>query len=292
MSSRTLRLLLAVTAVGTVGAASVAPAASADTGPTGRDGRSAVGLAGDALVRFDTARPDRVTRIGPITGLEQADTTVVGIDRRVQDGELYAVGRGGGLYTVDDRAAATKIGQLSVALDGASFGVDFNPAANALRIVSDTGQNLRQPFAATPLAATVEDTPLTNPATPPATGTVAARGVTAAAYTNNDADDATSTTLFVLDTVLDRVAVQSPANGGTLAPTGKLPVDIGPDSGLDIGGTTSHGRTTADRAYAVVDRDGTPRLWTVDLLSGAATSPGTLAAPVTDIAVALDEPRE
>ena len=32
-------------------------------------------------------------------------------------------------------------------LEGENFGVDFNPAANALRIVSDTGQNLRQPFA-------------------------------------------------------------------------------------------------------------------------------------------------
>jgi hypothetical protein len=30
-----------------------------------------------------------------------------------------------------------------VALQGTRFGVDFNPAANRLRVISDLGQNLR-----------------------------------------------------------------------------------------------------------------------------------------------------
>ena len=33
--------------------------------------------------------------------------------------------------------------QLTIPLDGTVFGVDFNPAADRLRIISDTGQNLR-----------------------------------------------------------------------------------------------------------------------------------------------------
>ena len=36
---------------------------------------------------------------------------------------------------------------LTVGLDGDFFGVDFNPAAKRLRIISNTGQNLRTPFA-------------------------------------------------------------------------------------------------------------------------------------------------
>ena len=39
-------------------------------------------------------------------------------------------------------ATATFVNALSVPLMGTSFGVDFNPAADRLRIVSDLGQNL------------------------------------------------------------------------------------------------------------------------------------------------------
>jgi uncharacterized protein DUF4394 len=173
-----------------------------------------------------------------------------------------------------------------VPLDGTSFGVDFNPAANALRIVSDTGQNLRQPFAV-PDAPTAVDTALTNPAVAPATGTVPATGVTAAGYTNNDVEAATATTLFDLDTVLDRVAVQSPANAGALAPTGTLPADIGPDAGLDVHSTLAGGRAVDNDAYATVGVGGERRLWAVDLLSGAAVDRGMFPVPVVDLAVQL-----
>jgi hypothetical protein len=39
--------------------------------------------------------------------------------------------------------------------------------------------------------------------------------VTGAAYTNNDDDPVTATTLFVLDTSRNQVAIQSPANAGS-----------------------------------------------------------------------------
>ena len=82
--------------------------------------------------------------------------------------------RAGGVYTIDDGRRGHQGQATEVELDGQNFGVDFNPAANALRIISDTGQNLRQPFAdAAPRPPT--DKALTNPATPPATGTVPAR---------------------------------------------------------------------------------------------------------------------
>jgi hypothetical protein len=66
--------------------------------------------------------------------------------------------------------------------------------------------------------------------TPPPT----ALGVTGAAYTNNDADPNTGTTLFDIDSTLDQVSIQSRPASGQLAATGKLGVDTGPAVGSDI----------------------------------------------------------
>lgn len=76
-------------------------------------------------------------------------------------------------------------------------------------MVSNTGQNLCQPFA-TPGAATVADGRLR---TPPTAGTTT--GVTGAAYTNNDLDPVRATTLYDLATATNQVVIQSPANAGT-----------------------------------------------------------------------------
>lgn len=206
--------MTAVAALVAAGALAVPTGAYAHSSSKG--GPDAVGLAkaGSALVRFDTDRPDKAKKAREIRGLS-GDTALVGIDRRVQNGKLYGVGDQGGIYTVSRSSGkATKVGQVSVALQGTSFGVDFNPAANALRIISNTGQNLRQPVGATdgPTSATVVD------------GTLAYLGVTATG----------PTTLFDLDTTFDQVAIQSPANAGSLAATGKLGVDTGVDAGFDI----------------------------------------------------------
>lgn len=131
--------------------------------------------------------------------------------------------------------------QLTVTLAGRSFGVDFNPAANRLRVISDTGQNLRHNIddPAAPRTTTA-DTPLTNPTTPPTT----AKGVTGAAYTNNDLNPATSTSLFDIDTTNDRISLHSPANSGTLAPTGNLGVNAGFDIYYSHRTQTNHGFAT------------------------------------------------
>jgi hypothetical protein len=207
------------------------------------------------LVRFDASDPRRSRDLGRVKGLADGDS-LVGIDYRVQNGLLYGVGLKGVIYTISTRSAvATMVGQLTVPLQGTSFGVDFNPAANRLRVISDTGQNLRHnlddPMGAPPAGTTASDGTLTYP---PAT--TPAAGVTGAAYTNNDLDATTATTLFDLDTMQDQVAVQSPANNGTLAPTGKLAVDAGPVAGLDIYSRIRGGRTQSNVAYAALQVGG------------------------------------
>ncbi len=106
----------------------------------------------------------------------------------MQDGKLYGVGNGGGVYTIDpSTAAAVFVNSLTVPLAGTFFGVDFNPAADRLRIISDTGQNLAHNV----IAAGVTAANATLTYTPPPASPVAALGLTAAAYTNNDLNQPT-----------------------------------------------------------------------------------------------------
>lgn len=285
------RKTIAAVAIAVAAALSAPAFASADGGdPHDGDHKghvlSAVGLTSDQrLVDFMVDRPGKIKSIGKVSGLT-TDTKIVGIDFRVQNEVLYGVGDKGGVYTLSTgNAKAIKVSQLTVALSGTRFGVDFNPAANRLRVVSDTGQNLRHNLddAAAPLVTTV-DGPLTNPTTPPST----AMGVTGAAYTNNDLNAATATSLFDIDTVNDRVSLQSPANAGTLAPTGNLGVNAGPDAGFDIYFSAKRG---TNEGFAALNTGGAFRLYGVNVLTGAARDLGAFPnnRQVTDLALPLDQ---
>ena len=277
MKIRRAAVAIAAVSVGALGV----PVAAFATGSGSADATGLVG--GTTLVRFDTDRPAKARRVGAVRGLV-GDTALVGIDRRVQNGKLYGVGNQGGIYTLNTTTTrATKRGQLSVALAGTAFGVDFNPAANALRVISNTGQNLRQPFGTTvgPTAPTVVDGALNYMA-------VTATGVTGAAYTNNDLDADTATSLFDLDTALDQVALQSPANSGALAATGKLGVDAASDAGFDIYSDLVRGKTASVRGFATLRVGERTGLYSVDLLTGDADLEGHLPYAVTDLAVDLD----
>src|SRR5204863_9373250 len=139
------------------------------------------------LLSFNVATPAVVTDLEAITGLTGSES-IIGFDFRPSNGLLYLVtkdtGSGAGkVYTVDTATAvATPLGVLSAdpadskapytTLNGTNFGVDFNPAADRLRIVSESGQNLRVNV----------DTRLV---TTDADLNGAATAATAAAYTNN-----------------------------------------------------------------------------------------------------------
>jgi hypothetical protein len=237
------------------------------------------------LIRFKEDQPKLAKTIGPVTGLT-GDSTLVGIDFRPATAALYGVGNAGGIYTIDQQtAAASKVSQLSVGLDGSSFGVDFNPAVDRLRIVSDTGQNLRHDVN-TSAGPTTVDSSLTYPPT-------AAAGIAGAAYTNNDADPGTGTTLFDLDSMLDQVAVQSPANSGQLASTGKLGLDVTSTIGLDIYSALKNGTTDALRALASLEPVTGSRiaLYRISLLGGRAEEIGMFRPSdrVVDLAIPLDQ---
>jgi hypothetical protein len=82
-------------------------------------------------------------RIGTITNVQGA---VLGIDIRPADGKLYALANeGGSLYTINPAdASATLVSNLSPAIgSGGSNKIvfDFNPVADAIRLISPNGQN-------------------------------------------------------------------------------------------------------------------------------------------------------
>jgi Domain of unknown function (DUF4394) len=291
-------LLLAALLVVGLGATATIPISANDpaatqTSPTRRDppGRArtaqpflVVGLTDDQqLVAFASNTPRKLTSLGPIRGLA-GDRRLVGLDCRVTNHTAYGLGDAGGIYTLRlADATATKVSQLTVPLSGRAFDIDFNPAANRLRIISDSGQSLRHnlddPTGTPPVGGTVADTPLS---IPPATQ--AASGISGAAYYNNDLDPATATTLFVLDPGRDQVAIQSPANAGTLAATGTLGVDAEGDAGFDIhyapGGASADGR-----GLAALKVNGAWRMYEVELLTGRARLVGAFPASrqVTDL---------
>jgi len=251
-----------------------------------------VGITDDQrIVAFLAANPRNQLVIGKVSGLA-GDASLVGIDYRVQNGKLYGVGNSGGIYTVSTRTArATKVSQLTVALRGTAFGVDFNPAANRLRVISDAGQNLRHniddPNGAPAAGVTAEDGTLTYP---PATA--AASGVTAAAYTNNDLDPNTATTLFDLDSTLDQIAIQSPANAGSLAPTGKLGVDAATGAGFDIfSPLDDKGTSTGTIGLATIQVGGQYGLYRIGTLTGKASLIGAFPdrRQVVDIAIPINQ---
>jgi hypothetical protein len=280
---------------GVVAAAVVAAASTAifvgNTGGAAAAAPSlpAFGLVGDGMTMsaFKTNTPNVLDWVADIVGFSGCDTKLVGVDIRPANNVLYGVGNCGGVYTIpfwpgsDAQMHITKVGQLTVALAGASFGVDFNPAVDRLRIISDTGQNLRHDVVGN---TTIKDMPLTLNGAP-------ATGVTAAAYTNNDNNADTVTTLFDIDTYNDQVAIQAPANNGTLNPTGKLGVAAGTNAGADIFADLSGGKTISNTAFAtLLPSGGRQSFYMVDPLTGAATLVGTFPsiAPVTDVAVMLD----
>jgi hypothetical protein len=250
-------------------------------------GLRAFGITGDGtlMATFTTDRPTVLDWVRVVTGLV-GDQKLIGIDYRVQDGLMYGVGDKGGIYTIKTPptttdVVVTKVSQLNVALYGTTFDIDFNPAADRLRVISDNGQNLRHNLND---HTTVEDAILT---TPPATGPT--RGVTAAAYTNNDLNGASATTLFDIDTRADQVVIQAPANNGTLSPTGSLTINAGPDAGLDIFSILTNGKATSNTAFASLTpySSSTPSLYSINLLTGEATSVGQFPLNITDLAITL-----
>jgi hypothetical protein len=207
------------------------------------------------LLIFNPLNPVLISK--PITGL-QAGETLLGIDFRPLNGQLYALGSSSRLYSINtSNGVAMPIGSgsFSPLLSGSEFGFDFNPTVDRIRVTSNSGQNLRL-HPDTGVVA-VND-PNLNPGTPT---------VTASAYTNNFAGAGT-TTLYNIESSMGNNAmlyIQNPPNNGTLVPVGTLGIQVESANGFDIGGMSG-------MAYALLRSGGTTRIYNINLTTGAANA--------------------
>ncbi|MBD8565356.1 DUF4394 domain-containing protein [Oxalobacteraceae sp. CFBP 8763] len=217
------------------------------------------------LISFDRAAPATIRTNVLVTGLQSGEN-LVGIDMRPADGMLYGVGSTGRLYTLDPvTGAATNKSRLAAdaadttdaftALAGTNFGVDFNPMADRLRIVSNTGQSLRINV---DTGATTTDGSIN--------GGAANTAISASAYTNSFAGTG-STTLFGIDAANNTLYTQNPPNNGTLANPVPLGIVAGAVNGFDIDARTNMG-------YMVATVGGARNLYGVNL--AATSAPATL----------------
>jgi Domain of unknown function (DUF4394) len=231
-----------------------------------------VGLTADnKLVKIDTATMSASQPMA-ISGADQ----IVGIDVRPADGKLYGLTAAGQLVVIDHTSGkATPGSTLSqkVAL-GPRPVVDFNPAADRLRVIAADGQSLRINVDD---GATTVDKPLNFDAADANTGKKPM--VAAGAYTNSS-KGAKSTELFHVDGGTGVLVLQSPPNDGVLKTRGAVGVPNLGDAVMDID-NEAEGKNTA---YLIAGG----ALYTVDLTTGKATQVGTVKGmngKLVDIAV-------
>lgn len=241
------KVRLAVTAVAAVAClALAAPSAFADelvaTQPDSND-----------LFYFESDAPEDVDR-ETLSGLDEGEN-LLGLDVRPSTGGLYVLGDHGNIYVVNTLSnTALKVASLPIELDAADrnvkFGVNFNPVADRLRIVTNDDENFN---------------------VDPATGAVTVEGkiqydnqdhespsVVAAAYTLPPAGQ--PTTLYAVDQNRDGLYKVLPPASGVLSDREALDIDPSQVTGLDIG---------HDAGGFLVTRDGsTSKLFHLDVVTG------------------------
>ncbi|MFM9880220.1 MAG: DUF4394 domain-containing protein [Burkholderiaceae bacterium] len=218
------------------------------------------------LISFNRVTPGTLVGDINVTGLASGET-LLGIDVRPATNTLYGLGSAGGIYTIEpSTGVATRITGLVnaaanavafTALSGTSFGVDFNPAADRLRVISNTGQNLRINVTT---GETFNDLPIS-----PAVASVSASGYT------NAFPGAASTRLFNLNLTTNTVDLQDPPNNGTLVTGPTLGVTATAVNGFDIDARDNTG-------YAALTVGSTTSLYRINLT--AAANAATLVAAI------------
>ena len=252
------------------------------TAPTQAVGELLALTDNNGLVSFQSGFPSKLCTSTTVTGL-QGNESVLGIDVRPSDRNVYALTSGGRLYTVNATtgAATTKATLTADPADttdpysvndlSSGIALDVSPAADQLRAFNGNGKNLRVML---DTGVTTSDTALSATALNPASA-----GVTAISYTNGFAGTA-SNTLYLIDTANDRLlTTPAPggASGGVLANIGSLQIqgDVQAVAGLEINAVNN----MAFAALQVGTNAGNSSdLYNINLTTGAATRVGTIGA--------------
>lgn len=231
-----------------------------------------IALVGGKSLALVDAKTAKITGTVDVTGAEG----LVGIDVRPADGMLYGVTAAGDIVTIDPKSgAATKKSTLSEKIPaGAKVAIDFNPAADRLRVLTDGGMSLR---------VNVDDGKATVDGSLKYAETDMHKGekpnIVAGAYTNSiNGKKAEKTDLYNIDATIPALVKQAPPNDGILSAIGKIKVKLVEPVAFNIvakaDGTNAGWLMSGDTLYSV------------DLATGATAEAGKVegAKDVTDIA--------
>ncbi len=221
-----------------------------------------------AIVDTDTKKAGKAMTISGLTG------ALVGIDVRPADGMLYGLVDDGTIVTIAMDGKATMKSKLDTLLPkGVMATVDFNPAADRLRVMGNDGTNLR---------VNVDDGKVTKDGEHKYADGDMHKGekpnIVAGAYTNSY-KGTKDTVLFNIDGTIGGLIKQAPPNDGVLAAIGKLGIKAD-KAAFDI---LSDGKGGNSAWLMVGDT-----LYSVDLASGKASPAAKIegvSGQVMDIAI-------
>jgi hypothetical protein len=238
-----------------------------------------------SLIRFDSTSPSTIISTVSLSGLSASDSLAT-IDFRPGTGELYGIGIQSRVYKINPNTGVVALigTTFSPTLSGTSFSANFNPVVDRIRVVSNTGQNIR----INPRTGLVSgtDTSLAY-----AVGDVAF-GVTpriAAAAYNQNSSGTTTSTIFGFDSTANTLVRMGSVNGSPTSPNsgnlftiGSVGIDITDTLGFDISGVSANGYVAATLAGG-----STSTLYSVNLTSGALTSVGVIGGSSTVLSLAI-----
>jgi hypothetical protein len=250
-------LIAAAVVAGSIGFASAASA------------QSIVALVGNNTLTVVDFKTKKAASTVQVKGVQ-----LIGIDVRPADGMLYGVTTDGQVGTLDAKTGVfTKKADLSEKLKaGVTATIDFNPAADRLRIMGSDGTSHR---------ANVDDGKVTVDGSHKYADADAMKGKTprviAGSYSNS-IKGTKETALYNIDAANGNLVRQAPPNDGVLNTIGSLGIKLNGPAAFDIQAAGEGDNT------AWLFNGGT--LYKVDLKTGKATAAGQLAikGQVTDIA--------
>lgn len=238
----------------------------------GAQAQNVAALVGDKTIAIVDTAAKKVSRTMTVSGISGR---LAGIDVRPADGMLYGVTDDGTVVTIDQKSGkATMKSKLEMMIPpGVHATIDFNPAADRLRLIGSDGMSLR---------ANVDDGKVTQDGTLKYADADMHKGkmpmVTAGAYSNS-VKGTKETVLYDIDGKTGALLRQAPPNDGILNTIGMLGVKADKAS-FDIMSDGQGGNS----AWLMAGKT----LYSVDLATGKATKAADVKGvkgTVRDIAI-------
>jgi hypothetical protein len=224
------------------------------------------------ITLFRSDSPGNIQGAVPVSGLQSGET-LVGLAGLTATGRLYTLGSSNRVYVVNPiTGVATALSNtpFSPPLNGQTFGFAIDPTTLQARTISNTGQDLRISVVNGQVAG-VDSIFTYAPGDP---GQDTTPNLAALAFSQPPSGSGASASLYAIDTAR-HVLTSSATNQATIRTIGPLGVDAVEQAALDI---TPRGVAYAALRPAAGEN---PRLYTIDLSTGAATPVSTDANRAT-----------